>query len=155
MSSTSSFHFSRTPSLLLLHNIYFEGSDVSIHTMLLLCTTQTYLNSVCLKCFALAFFKSFFENCRAQLPSCSYPIHPGSPLLPFSKICQVLFDADPLPVKVRFLLFQGSRLQNLTPSAFSCFLSKRKCCYASGFFFFFNFPPLPHLLSGTNLEQGL
>lgn len=75
--------------------------------------------------------------------------HPGSLLLPFSKICQAFFDADPFPVKVRFLLFQGSRLQNLTPPAFSCFLLKRKCCFAS----FFHPPPLPpHLLwdkSGT------
>lgn len=46
---------------------------------------------------------------------------PGSLLLPFSKICQVLFDADPFPVKVGFLLFQGSSLHNLTASAISCF----------------------------------
>lgn len=88
----------------------------------------------------------------AQLPSCSCP-PPGSPLLPFSKICQALFDADPFPAKVRFLLFHQSRLQNLAPPAFSCFLSKRKCCFASVFFFFF-FPllssllPLPHLPLG-------
>lgn len=78
--------------------------------------------------------------------------HPGSPLLPFSRICQALFDADPFPVRVRFLLFQGSSLQNLAPPAFSCFLSKRKCCFASVFFFFF-----PHLLwdkSGTHRLQN-
>lgn len=59
--------------------------------------------------------------------------HPGSLPLPFSKICQARVDADPFPVKVRFLLFQGSRLLNLTPAAFSCFLSKRKRRYASVF----------------------
>ena len=78
----------------------------------------------------------------AQLPSCSCP-PPGSPLLPFSKICQALFDADPFPAKVRFLLFHQSRLQNLAPPAFSCFLSKRKCCFASVFFFLFFSPFLP------------
>lgn len=76
--------------------------------------------------------------------------HPGSLLLPFSKICQALFDADPFPVKVRFLLFQGSRLHNLTPSAFSCFPLKRKCCYTSVFFFFPS-----RIFSGTNLEHWL
>lgn len=63
------------------------------------------------------------------------------------------FDAYPFPVKVRFLLFQGSRLLNLTPSAFSCFLLKRKCCYAP--------PqppprlptPSPRIFSGTNLDS--
>lgn len=69
--------------------------------------------------------------------------HPGSLLLPFSKICQAFFDADPFPVKVRFLLFQGSRLQNLTPPAFSCFLLKRKCCSAST-------PPPPPLPPSTS-----
>lgn len=41
------------------------------------------------------------------------------------------FDAYPFPFRVRFLLFQGSGLLNLAPSAFSCFLWKRKCRYAS------------------------
>lgn len=74
--------------------------------------------------------------------------HPGSLLLPFSKICQALFDADPFPVKVRFLLFQGSRLHNLTPSAFSCFLLKRKLLHFSFFF-------PSRIFSGTNLEHWL
>lgn len=75
---------------------------------------------------------------------------PGSPLLPFSKLCQALFDADPFPDKVRFLLFQESGLLNLAPSAFSCFLLKRKCSFAS-----FSSPSPSRIFSGTNLEHRL
>lgn len=93
-----------------LLSIHLDASFVPL-------STQCWLE-ICVKIIHWVLFSELSLGTAALL----FMPHPGSLLLPFSKLCQTLFDADPFPLKVRFLLFQGSRIQNLSPSAFSCFL---------------------------------